>query len=131
MYCGTQSPPPFLLFALVQYWLGGSPENVESLLLNLAKSYVPTVMELDSVKDADIAEPVLLPDKGIWHPVADKVFENAKEYLAWYNEVRVIAWRCCVIFIFKISFGIICACFCAAWLFSTAVGWWRGGAVFE
>lgn len=69
-----------------QYWLGGSPENVESLLLNLAKSYVPSVVELDSVKDADIAEPVLLPDKGIWHPVADKVFENASEYLAWYNK---------------------------------------------
>lgn len=37
----------------------------------------------------DIAEPVLLPDKGIWHPVADKVFENASEYLAWYNAVSV------------------------------------------
>lgn len=61
-------------------------------MLNLAKSYVPSVVELDSVKDADIAEPVLLPDKGIWHPVADKVFENASEYLAWYNKVRVSFW---------------------------------------
>ncbi|CBJ25524.1 Magnesium chelatase subunit H, putative chloroplast precursor [Ectocarpus siliculosus] len=69
-----------------QYWLGGSPENVESLLLTLAKSYVPEVREMDTVKEKDIAEPVLLPDKGIWHPVADKVFENADEYLSWYNK---------------------------------------------
>lgn len=34
-----------------QYWLGGSPENVESLLLNLARSYVPEVSSQDSVKD--------------------------------------------------------------------------------
>ena len=74
---------------LFQYWLGGSPENVESLLLTLAKSYVPDVREMDSVVEQDIAEPVLLPDKGIWHPVADKVFENADEYLAWYNQVRL------------------------------------------
>lgn len=73
---------------LFQYWLGGSPENVESLLLTLAKSYVPEVREMDSVVEQDIAEPVLLPDKGIWHPVADKVFENADEYLAWYNQVH-------------------------------------------
>ncbi|CAM9624606.1 unnamed protein product, partial [Hapterophycus canaliculatus] len=74
-----------------QYWLGGSPENVESLLLTLAKSYVPEVMEMSSVVEKDIAQPVLLPDKGIWHPVADKVFENADEYLAWYNKEHVPA----------------------------------------
>lgn len=34
----------------MQYWLGGSPENVESLLLNLAKSYVPDVVEKGTVK---------------------------------------------------------------------------------
>lgn len=61
---------------------------MESLLLNLAKEYVPDVVALNSVKDTDIAEPVLLPDKGIWHPVADKVFEDAQQYLAWYNAVR-------------------------------------------
>lgn len=80
------------VFFSFQYWLGGSPENVESLLLTLAKSYVPEVMEMESVMEKDIAEPVLLPDKGIWHPVADKVFENADEYLAWYNKVRA---ACC------------------------------------
>jgi len=28
---------------------------------------------------------VLLPDKGIWHPLAPRVFENAEEYMAWYD----------------------------------------------
>lgn len=72
---------------LSQYWLGGSPENVESLLLTLAKAYVPAVTSMESVSAKDISEPVLLPDKGIWHPVADKVFENPTEYLTWYNTV--------------------------------------------
>lgn len=90
----------------MQYWLGGSPENVEALLLNLAKSYVPSVVARNSVKDADIPDPVLLPDKGIWHPVADKVFENAAEYLAWYDKVSVSGFtihpvcRHCAIYVF-------------------------------
>lgn len=82
-------------FFIIQYWLGGSPENVESLLLTLAKSYVPEVREMESVSEQDIAEPVLLPDKGIWHPVADKVFENADEYLAWYNKVNYVVLFFC------------------------------------
>lgn len=72
---------------------------MESLLLTLAKSYVPEVKEMDSVMEKDIAEPVLLPDKGIWHPVADKVFENADEYLTWYN--KVCACACVCVFVLK------------------------------
>lgn len=49
---------------------------------------LPFLLFSPSALKKDIAEPVLLPDKGIWHPVADKVFENAAEYLAWYNKVR-------------------------------------------
>jgi len=71
-----------------QYWLGGSPENLQSLLLNLANEYVEDVKLKGKVKSQDIAEPILLPDKGIWHPVADKVFENADEYMRWYNDVH-------------------------------------------
>ncbi|KAG5176932.1 magnesium chelatase subunit H, putative chloroplast precursor [Tribonema minus] len=74
-----------------QYWLGGSPENVEALLLNLAGEYVADVKAKGSVNSKDIAEPVLLPDKGIWHPVADKVFENADEYFSWYDRVHAPA----------------------------------------
>jgi len=69
-----------------QYWLGGSPENLRSMLLSLAKTYVPEVAEIDfSPETADliIEDPVLLPDKGIWHPLAPRVFEDIDEYNAW------------------------------------------------
>ncbi|CAM9213486.1 unnamed protein product [Chrysoparadoxa australica] len=72
-----------------QYWLGGSPENVEALLLNLATEYVDDVK--GKTVNAELSEPMLLPDKGIWHPVADKVFENPSEYFAWYNNVHAPA----------------------------------------
>lgn len=74
-----------------QYWLGGSPENVQAMLLNLAKEYVADVKKSANVSDQDIAEPVLLPDKGIWHPVADSVFQSADEYFKWYNSVHAPA----------------------------------------
>ena len=46
---------------------------MQALLLNLANNYVEDVKTQARVTAKDIAEPVLLPDKGIWHPVADKV----------------------------------------------------------
>ncbi|KAJ8601073.1 hypothetical protein CTAYLR_009728 [Chrysophaeum taylorii] len=70
-----------------QYWLGGSPENLESMLLSLATTYVPAARR----DDLEVAEPVLLPDKGIWHPMAPKVFEDAKEYYDWYENVHAKA----------------------------------------
>jgi hypothetical protein len=45
----------------------------QALLLNLANEYVEEVRTQAKVTSKDIVEPVLLPDKGIWHPVADKV----------------------------------------------------------
>lgn len=57
----------------MQYWLGGSPDNIESMLLMLANTYVEDVKSTQSVISANIAEPVLLPDKGIWHPIAGQV----------------------------------------------------------
>lgn len=69
-----------------QYWLGGSPENLESLLLMVADNYVTGVNGMDLVNAEDIVDPILLPDKGIWHPLAPVVFEDVTEYLTWYNE---------------------------------------------
>ncbi|MEA5518436.1 magnesium chelatase subunit H [Limnoraphis robusta] len=62
-----------------QYWLGGSSENLENFLLMLADKYV--------LKDSEFkyADPVVYPDMGIWHPLAPKMYENATEYLQWYN----------------------------------------------
>ena len=31
---------------------------------------------------------VLLPDTGIWHPLAPRVFENPEEYNNWYDTVH-------------------------------------------
>ena len=71
-----------------QYWLGGSPENLESLLMMVGQDYVPPIVENMKGKDKVVAEePVLLPDKAIWHPVAPSiVFENSRTYFEWYNK---------------------------------------------
>jgi magnesium chelatase subunit H len=70
-----------------QYWLGGSPENLESLLVMLGQDYVKPISDgMVGKKKVVAVEPVLLPDKAIWHPVApDVVFENSEDYFDWYN----------------------------------------------
>lgn len=50
----------------LQYWLGGNAENLENLLLNIARAYTPALKGAD----LDVAEPQLFPDVGIWHPLA-------------------------------------------------------------
>jgi len=70
----------------LQYWLGGSPENIEALLLNLANNYVPAITEGGYLGEMEIKEPEVIPDKGIWHPVAPRVFETYSEYKKWLFE---------------------------------------------
>uniref|UniRef100_A0A7S0WJ98 magnesium chelatase n=1 Tax=Pyramimonas obovata TaxID=1411642 RepID=A0A7S0WJ98_9CHLO len=65
----------------LQYWLGGSPENLENFLLMLSKEYVEDL----SGAEMTIAEPVVFPDVGIWHPAAPAMYEDLKEYLNWYD----------------------------------------------
>lgn len=65
----------------LQYWLGGSPENLENFLLNLTKEYVSGMKDLS----AEIQDPVVFPEVGIWHPTAPSFYEDIKEYLRWYN----------------------------------------------
>jgi len=65
----------------LQYWLGGSSDNIENFLLMLSKEYVPSLSEADF----QIAEPVVFPDVGIWHPAAPTMYEDLKEYLNWYD----------------------------------------------
>jgi magnesium chelatase subunit H len=71
-----------------QYWLGGSPENIESLLMMVGQDYVgPVKAAMVGKKKVVAEEPVLLPDKAIWHPVAPSiVFENNEKYFEWYNK---------------------------------------------
>ena len=65
-----------------QYWLGGSPQNLESMLLMLARDFVGVELA------KEVQEPVLIPDKGIWHPLApgNAVFETVAEYQEWYDK---------------------------------------------
>jgi len=68
-------------------YLVGSPENLESMLVMLGQDYVaPIKATMVGKKKMEAAEPVLLPDKAIWHPVAPSiVFESNQKYFEWYN----------------------------------------------
>ncbi len=68
-----------------QYWLGGSPENLENFLLMLADKYVPSLQQKVNFQD-----PATYPEMGIWHPLAPHMFEDIKEYLNWYNSRKDI-----------------------------------------
>jgi magnesium chelatase subunit H len=67
----------------LQYWLGGSSENLENFIYMLAKEYVPSVKDVKFT----IQEPVVFPDIGIWHPAAPCMYEDVKEFLNW-NDTR-------------------------------------------
>ena len=69
-----------------QYWLGGSPDNLENFLLMLADKYVPDLQHKLKFQD-----PVTYPDMGIWHPLAPTMFEDVKEYLNWYSSRKDIS----------------------------------------
>ena len=64
-----------------QYWLGGSTENIENFLLMVADKYVTAAPTIEK----PIAQPVVYPDVGIWHPVAPKMFEDLTGYMSWYK----------------------------------------------
>ncbi len=69
----------------IQYWLGGTPENLENFLLMLSDKYV---FINDNKSENTYQEPVTFPDMGIWHPLAPQMFEDVKEYLNWYTSRR-------------------------------------------
>ncbi|MGB8702213.1 MAG: magnesium chelatase subunit H [Thermosynechococcaceae cyanobacterium] len=75
-----------------QYWLGGSPENLENFLLMLADKYVFKGDGIRSTQNGNAAlayqEPVTYPDIGIWHPLAPEMFEDVREYLNWFKSRR-------------------------------------------
>ncbi|ALF54352.1 magnesium chelatase [Nostoc piscinale CENA21] len=73
-----------------QYWLGGSPENLENFLLMLADKYVLKDVEKQKVASLEYQAPVVYPDMGIWHPLATTMYEDVREYLNWYSARRDI-----------------------------------------
>ena len=78
-----------------QYWLGGSPENLENFLLMLVDKYV-FKKDDDDMKTRNFAslqyeQPVVYPDMGVWHPLAPNMYEDVREYLNWYNSRKDIS----------------------------------------
>merc|ERR1719487_1325062 len=65
----------------LQYWLGGSPENIEALLLNLAKNYVGPIREAGMLSTEEFEDPRVIPDMGIWHPELGGSPENIEALL--------------------------------------------------
>jgi magnesium chelatase subunit H len=74
-----------------QYWLGGSPENLENFLLMLADKYVFKGLEKQNFAPSTYQQPVVYPDLGIWHPLAGSMFEDVREYLNWYTARKDIS----------------------------------------
>jgi magnesium chelatase subunit H len=74
-----------------QYWLGGSPENLENFLLMLADKYVFKSVDKQNSSSLAYQAPVVYPDMGIWHPLAPTMFEDVREYLNWYTVRRDIS----------------------------------------
>jgi len=73
-----------------QYWLGGSPENLENFLLMLADKYVYKDDQQNN-QAVTYEAPVVYPDLGIWHPLATTMFEDVREYLNWYSARKDIS----------------------------------------
>jgi len=69
----------------LQFWLGGSPDNLQNLFKMVAGSYVPALRAAGGIAYDD---PVLYLDAGIWHPLAPQMYEDVKEYLNWYGTRR-------------------------------------------
>lgn len=65
----------------LQFWLGGSPENLENFFKMIAGSYVPALKETK----LEFVDPVVYLDTGIWHPLAPCMYDDVKEYLNWYG----------------------------------------------
>ncbi|HEY9802227.1 MAG TPA: magnesium chelatase subunit H [Leptolyngbyaceae cyanobacterium] len=74
-----------------QYWLGGSPENLENFLLMLTDKYVLKAVEKQNSASVEYQAPVVYPDMGIWHPLATTMFEDVREYLNWYTARKDIS----------------------------------------
>lgn len=68
----------------LQFWLGGSPENLENFLVMVSNAYVPA-LKGQKLKYQD---PVVFLDTGIWHPLAPSMYDDVKEYLNWYGTRR-------------------------------------------
>ncbi|CAJ1405428.1 unnamed protein product [Effrenium voratum] len=82
---GDQAKDARTFVLSLQHWLGGTPENLEAMLLRVAGGYVKGVEEIDT---ESLMDPVVLPDMGIWHPLAPQIFDTMADYREWYDKVH-------------------------------------------
>eukprot|EP00440_Ansanella_granifera_P064025 gb/GFBE01069414.1/.p1 GENE.gb/GFBE01069414.1/~~gb/GFBE01069414.1/.p1 ORF type:complete len:1472 (+),score=469.63 gb/GFBE01069414.1/:1-4416(+) len=83
---GDQAKDAKTFVLSLQHWLGGTPENLEAMVMRVAGGYVKDVQ--GSIDTEVIMEPVVLPDMGIWHPLAPVIFDTLDDYKEWYNNVH-------------------------------------------
>ncbi|KAL2923592.1 Magnesium-chelatase subunit ChlH chloroplastic [Bienertia sinuspersici] len=65
----------------LQFWLGGSPDNLVNFVKMISGSYVPALKDVK----IEYSDPVLFLDSGVWHPLAPCMYDDVKEYLNWYG----------------------------------------------
>eukprot|EP00930_Biecheleria_cincta_P083275 TRINITY_DN72881_c0_g1_i1.p1 TRINITY_DN72881_c0_g1~~TRINITY_DN72881_c0_g1_i1.p1 ORF type:complete len:1488 (-),score=365.15 TRINITY_DN72881_c0_g1_i1:600-5000(-) len=82
---GDQAKDARCFVLSLQHWLGGTPENLEAMVLRVAGGYCCQEGAIDT--DA-IMEPVVIPDMGIWHPLAPGIFDTMQDYKEWYDNVH-------------------------------------------
>ncbi|CBI29840.3 unnamed protein product, partial [Vitis vinifera] len=58
----------------LQFWLGGSPDNLMNFLKMISGSYVPALKRTK----IEYSDPVLFLDSGIWHPLAPCMYDDLK-----------------------------------------------------
>ncbi|KZV36355.1 magnesium-chelatase subunit ChlH, chloroplastic-like [Dorcoceras hygrometricum] len=68
----------------LQFWLGGSQDNLVNFLKMISGSYVPALKGMK----IPYSDPVLYLDSGVWHPLAPCMYADVKEYLNWYGTRR-------------------------------------------
>lgn len=82
---GDQAKDARCFVLSLQHWLGGTPENLEAMVLRVAGGYCCQEGAIDTEA---IMEPVVLPDMGIWHPLAPVIFDTMQDYQEWYDNVH-------------------------------------------
>jgi magnesium chelatase subunit H len=85
---GDQAKDARTFIVSLQHWLGGTTENLEAMLLRVSAGYVEGVRP-GFIDEEKLMDPVVLPDQGIWHPLAPEIFQSMGEYKEWYNGVHL------------------------------------------
>ena len=81
---GDQARDARTFVLTLQHWLGGTPENLEAMLMRVVGSCVPSA-RAKYIDRGKIMDPVVIPDAGIWHPLAPEIFDNMNDYMRWYE----------------------------------------------